>query len=432
MINLKHQVLKISVLILLFVRSFTNLFSDKKFNILGIIDLNPSSLIGLLIILLFIVVFSTTLIRKNSHRLVLIIDRLDLSILFFILLIIVSFFINLLTVNLLTGLFLRELVRLISIFCLYFLVRELFISENDFNFLLKFFIVIFIFPCSFAIYQLIFKKGNLAFKDLNRVFGTFSHPNSFALSLAFFLLILIYFIYFSKRMSNKLLFTLYFILLFVLLLFTHSRNGILFFLFCIFILSVKFYYKRFFTGTIILLIFLVILFFPFIKERWSDISGIGDSIRNFFVFDRFNSKDSFDWRLMNSRYLLNISLARPIFGYGLGSVSIVNPLRADAHNDYLKILVEVGIIGLLGYIFVIGNIFKKLFNKIRSIEVYKYRFFVYLIFYFFIGYIIFSFFENYFIDTLFQYYFWSILALVGNFNKYCNKYCNDKESTEIK
>lgn len=60
--------------------------------------------------------------------------------------------------------------------------------------------------------------------------------------------------------------------------------------------------------------------------------------------------NSFNWRVAQWSYLLQQWLYYPIFGYGLGVSVYVSTNQLLPHNDYVRILVEQGIVGLLTYI----------------------------------------------------------------------------------
>ena len=61
-------------------------------------------------------------------------------------------------------------------------------------------------------------------------------------------------------------------------------------------------------------------------------------------------------------------LSHPVFGVGLGNfdkVAVPHGLNPASHNDYLQILVEQGIIGLLVFLFLLGSIFIKAVRTLK-------------------------------------------------------------------
>lgn len=58
------------------------------------------------------------------------------------------------------------------------------------------------------------------------------------------------------------------------------------------------------------------------------------------------STNSLDWRFYNWRRVLAIWAQRPFFGYGLGRADLdLQPIGKQPHNEYVRALVETGILG---------------------------------------------------------------------------------------
>ncbi len=57
--------------------------------------------------------------------------------------------------------------------------------------------------------------------------------------------------------------------------------------------------------------------------------------------------NSFNWRLAQWSFLIEEWKRAPMLGYGLGLASYLGPIKAYAHNDYVRVLAEGGIIGAL-------------------------------------------------------------------------------------
>lgn len=113
---------------------------------------------------------------------------------------------------------------------------------------------------------------------------------------------------------------------------------------------------------IVFLIFLGIILFPVIHYGL-----VGDLEQR-----REYGMSSFQWRL---QYAWPASIEafkkKPIMGWGLGSdlraLTIAAGLRKTSHNDYLLVLVETGLIGLMLYLWLLGSLlFKTLLNIIKS------------------------------------------------------------------
>ncbi|MBI1388001.1 MAG: hypothetical protein GC154_06095 [bacterium] len=82
---------------------------------------------------------------------------------------------------------------------------------------------------------------------------------------------------------------------------------------------------------------------------------------------------SHTWRLLNWRYLIREWKKQPVFGYGLASIPRVNPninkqsgVGHDAHNDYVRYLVETGAVGLTLWLTMLAGVGAVLYRAWRK------------------------------------------------------------------
>ncbi len=261
----------------------------------------------------------------------------------------------------------RELIRLTSIFVLYFLAYRLVESKEDFYLLLKAILFSYIIPALVALIQLIGGWGLPDdFGGFLRIYGTFAHPNLFAF-YTFFVLALTLSLLLAKKEEvrswiSKNPYFLPVIGITLLLVFTYTRSALAcFFIFILFFGIFK-YRKLLIFGSV----FLILLYFSseIFRERLLEL----------FSLDPYGS---IVWRFRLWKDMLPMFLWQPLFGHGLGTFTyLVEFYRGfqfgslDPHNDYLKILVENGIAGLIsflsivtGLLFYLWKIFKKSLNK---------------------------------------------------------------------
>ena len=76
------------------------------------------------------------------------------------------------------------------------------------------------------------------------------------------------------------------------------------------------------------------------------------------------SQNSFQWRIVNWAVLIQLGLSHPVAGHGLGMTTVLNPMIQassgvpfNAHNDYVRYFFEGGLVGLtlyVGFIAVLG------------------------------------------------------------------------------
>ena len=299
---------------------------------------------------------------------------------------------------------LKEFIRLSSIFWLYFLTYQLIRNKKDWSLLLKTILLSYCLPAIFAFFQFLFHKGlSDDFGGFDRIYGTFAHPNPFAF-YTFFILGLLLSLELSKYYSKSNIFRfnwVFIVFLTITLFFTYTRSAIVCLLIFILFFGIFKYRKLlFFSG--LALAFAYLLSNIFQERIWELIS--------------LDPYGSIVWRFRLWKDMLVISLWQPWFGYGIGTFTqLVEYYRGfswgslEAHNDYLKIFVENGILGLISYFSIIVSlfwylvkIFRKTINKDRVIT-------LGLISIFFSLFLA-SFFDNILRETALQWNLWIILA----------------------
>ncbi len=255
----------------------------------------------------------------------------------------------------------REFIRIITIFLLYFLSYQLIESKKDFWLLIKIILISYILPGIFALIQLIFGLGLPDdFGGFKRIYGTFAHPNPFAF-YTFFILGLALALTLSKTRINVTSWFLIIILTF-LLFSTHTRSAIACFFIFIIIFGVFKYRQILLAG--IMIFFFAYFFSEIFQQRLWELIAL-------------DPYSSVVWRFRLWKDIIPISMWQPWLGYGTGTfTNLVEFYRGfkwgslEAHNDYLKIFVENGILGLIAYFWLIASllfyllkIFKKTINQ---------------------------------------------------------------------
>jgi O-antigen ligase len=76
--------------------------------------------------------------------------------------------------------------------------------------------------------------------------------------------------------------------------------------------------------------------------------------------------NSFNWRIAQWTSLVKHWEHFPIFGYGLQTSNTFGPMFAWAHNDYVRALVEEGVVGLVLFLLFLGVQILRLLQIIRS------------------------------------------------------------------
>jgi putative inorganic carbon (hco3(-)) transporter len=222
-------------------------------------------------------------------------------------------------------------------------------------------------PVLIGLGQVVLGAGISTFDIHGRIFGTFAHPNVFAFFLLALLFVFTHFAmidrldFFEKRAY---MIPLGFALLGGLLLLTYTRAAWIGFAVFIIVIGVLKFQKM-------LLIFIsttaafYLLFYP-VNAVVIDVTG--NSLTEYSFIARLTTRsedaDSIAWRGQLLRENIPIIIARPVLGYGYGTFPFVwehnrglhhaYDNSAEAHNDYLRLAVELGVAGLILYGLILG------------------------------------------------------------------------------
>lgn len=334
-----------------------------------------------------------------------------LILIFFVVVSIVNFGIQGMTISI------REWIRLFTLFFTFVLSYNLITKIEDKKFIYYLFFSLTV-PLIVGIYQLLTNSG---IEDISlgitRIYGSFAHPNSFGLYLVFFILLTLWAYIESK---SKLWFMLIIVEV-VCLIFTFSFSSYVLMLMSFFlIVFLKRGKRRVKLFLLFLLVFsgLILINRPEFKKRWERIKliNIEKTLQEKVVVD------SFTWRIVNWTNLLEIWKDRPILGTGLQTIELVNPWKTiegigyAAHNDFLKILIETGIVGLIFNFFFVAFLGYTIYKEYKKSKNASLKNLLYILFVYFISWQIVSMVDNYITSTAFQLYFWSILGMTFKLN----------------
>lgn len=186
-----------------------------------------------------------------------------------------------------------------------------------------------------------------------RVYGSFVHPNMYAFFLMTVLFLYIPDLIFGKGVIHRSFALLIGVVSIILLVLTFTRAAWVGF----FIGSVIILWRKksapFFLGFLLLGVCLL----PFLWPRFHDV-GLGN-VGGYRL-------DSWTWRLNTWTESLQDFQWSKIFGIGLGGYYALYGFYA--HNDYLRLLVETGILGVLAYIAIFIVFFQRACFIFRSTD----------------------------------------------------------------
>lgn len=320
---------------------------------------------------------------------------------------------------------LREWIRIFSWLMVYLMInqfKERLHPEQIINPLFYALVI----PISVAVLQLVLPASALpevlqpmssgVFLVGDRINATLGHPNTFATFLVLFAGLTYWKLSQSKRTFPwlVLLGTEIFFLVTTKALVGLSMLAIL-----VLVLTVPQLSLKRFAGAGLILAVLLTLFIstPFGRERLASVLATpilnSDITINRAILLSWFDGNSFNWRLAQWTFLIEEWTRSPIFGYGLGLATYLGPIRAFAHNDYVRALVEGGIIGF--FLFIVFQ-FSQLLYLIKlwtsSLDPSKKRFCLTLIAVLvaaLVGMVT----ENIWSHTTFFFYWWTLFSLVG-------------------
>jgi O-antigen ligase len=243
----------------------------------------------------------------------------------------------------------RELIRLASLLAVYLLVVNLVRRPGQTHLLVWALLAGMLIPAAVGLHELITGNATHNVYGIKRIAGTFGHPNSLGRYLGTIAILAIGFWGDVRRNGTRLVLLLAAALAGFLLLFTYSRSAlgilILALIWWSFTGSLR---RKVFTALGLVAAALVAL--PSIAWRFQDL---------FAPETGGTTENSFYWRLLNFRGLLETFLKSPIVGHGLRAAGFVNPERLlsqegfdvgfASHNELVRVLVEQGALGALVY-----------------------------------------------------------------------------------
>jgi O-antigen ligase len=298
----------------------------------------------------------------------------------------------------------REWVRLFSIFAIYFLSLQL-ANLKGYKYLVASVMLSLVVPLSMALYQTLFSATTM------RVQGTFIHPNAFALYLILCIGLTFWTLKFSVR--KKPWFLLLVLELFVLWNTFSIGGAISFSVFGIVLIIKETWKKTKYIFVIMMMFFLVLsglVLSELGKERFQELEQtprLQEMIKEEIV------TNSLSWRIVNWKKLFQEWSRRPLMGYGLDTCGkLVSPWKNEAHNDYIRYLVELGIIGLIPYLLLVRAIGVDIWKKYKGNKDEQKGYLALIVFAIFLSWTVGAIWDNHMTATAFQFYFWAILAAI--------------------
>ena len=401
------------IIFLLVSRSSLDVISDIQLYT-GQLKINAPSVIGIFVIAIgFLYLITQKSIRKIMS------DKVSRHFLFWLASLLFSVYIAWSTFGSKGGLLaIRDWVRISSFFVIYCLMFTL-VNNFDYRKIVNYLFIAIVVPLGFAYYQ-IFSRTGFAIANVNRIYGTFGHPNVFGSFLVLFITLTLCKIRDGK---NMLLWIGILLLELVALINVYAMGVMIMLLVAASVFVLLNTRKRFQRMLIFGIIGLALVSFIFSSSGQKRLSEVKRAINIRGSLQGREASNSMEWRIKRWSLLIQKWPAKPLVGYGLNTSSslvLPNEWPNEPHNDAVRFLVETGIIGLIIYlklIFMVGirlwksyYYFKKKEPQLASLTA--------ALLGIFSAWMVASSIGNPISETVFQYYFWALFGISwASYNK---------------
>lgn len=305
--------------------------------------------------------------------------------------------------------------RLITIFMLYLLVYHLMTTKQHIRQLVIVVCCSAVVPLLAGFHQAWAHSGLIDITEYeymsgyHRIFGTFTHPAMYSFYLTVLLPVGIVLFLESKTRFEKTALGIFSVALGISLLLTLTRSAWIGLFCALFIIGTLRYRRLLFILVIIIVAAAYIM--PQASQRFVD------------LLDPYAQQtSSFTWRVRLWTSALGVFMEGPLLlGHGLGSFGSfaerVLGYYAEAHNDYIRVVWETGLLGFILYMCLLFGLVTKAFFTYRTLSVPHYKGVALGFFALCIAYLVISMSDNLLRGTVVQIYFWTFAAAVFNLRR---------------
>jgi O-antigen ligase len=248
----------------------------------------------------------------------------------------------------------EDVIRFATLVVIVLVLNQLLTTERALKHLLVAVYVSLAIPALVGAYQVVTKTGYHVSAEFSRVRGTFDHPNPFAIYLTMLIIMGVALVLKVQRRSVKLLLLGAIGTSGLFLLLTYTRSAWIATLAGL--LVVAFYQGKRLVPIMGFAVVLVMLLVPSVAERFSDLST--ETTRS------GAAGNSLVWRFEYWRQALELS-ENPIIGAGLRTVQASTDVSKEPHNDFIRVYVETGLIGLSAYLWFLVSLARNARRSIR-------------------------------------------------------------------
>ena len=248
----------------------------------------------------------------------------------------------------------EDVIRFATLVVIVLVLNQLLTTERALKHLLVAVYVSLAIPALVGAYQVVTKSGYHVSAEFSRVRGTFDHPNPFAIYLTMLIIMGVALVLKVQRRSVKLMLLGAIGTSGLFLLLTYTRSAWIATLAGL--LVVAFYQGKRLVPIMGFAVVLVMLLVPSVAERFSDLSTE--------TTQSGAAGNSLVWRFEYWRQALELS-ENPIVGAGLRTVQASTDVSKEPHNDFIRVYVETGLIGLSAYLWFLVSLARNARRSIR-------------------------------------------------------------------
>ena len=252
--------------------------------------------------------------------------------------------------------FIAQFSKFLSMACIFIISYNLFNNIESGKKALRYFVFLSFLPMIYGFYQLFTGTGKHAQvhvgTSFDKIVSSFGHPNGYAFFLG--LIIFAVYILILERVRNVRVYYVILGLALLSVLFTYSRSVWISITICSFLILIP--NKKLRIPVIISGLIIFIGFSPLIAKRFEDLTQVQ---RAGTVSYGFNS---LEFRIKMTKALFTKAFPEhPWVGFGLGSSKYVAAKYAKMdtfpHNEYMRVLIETGLLGFFGFLsFIVMNL----------------------------------------------------------------------------
>jgi putative inorganic carbon (HCO3(-)) transporter len=249
----------------------------------------------------------------------------------------------------------EDVIRFATLVVIVLVLNQLLTTERALKHLLVAVYISLAIPALVGAYQVVTKTGYHVSASFSRVRGTFDHPNPFSIYLTMLIVMGVALVLKVQRRSVKLLLLGAIGVSGSFLLLTYTRSAWIATLAGL--LVVAFYQGKRLVPIMGFAVVLVVLLVPSVAERFSDLSTE--------TTESGAAGNSLVWRFEYWQQALELS-ENPIAGVGLRTVQASTDVSKEPHNDFIRVYVETGLIGLSAYLWFLVSLARGARRSIRN------------------------------------------------------------------